>query len=53
MALRPIVLNNKLEANGITPIKNFHELLETYKLCMYRKSVYFNLFLFLRYKKKT
>ena len=46
-ALRPNVFNQKLEAIGVTPIKNLNKSVEMYKLGMHCKPLCFNIFLFL------
>ena len=47
VALRPNLFNEKLVSIGLTPIKDLQKSVQTYKLGMYCKSVYFNIFLFL------
>ena len=47
MALRLNLFNEKLVSIGLTPIKDLQKSVHTYKLGMYCKPVYFNIFLFL------
>ena len=47
VALRPNLFNENLVSIGLTPIKDLQKSVQTYKLGMYCKPVYFNIFLFL------